>query len=110
MYTRPAATVGLASSSGAGFPVITGGCQCHTWLADAAFDGVNAVAGLTELCCGSCRNCGQSRLDPAADAVPAAPAGASSNAPDKANTVGSFDIHARKPDLDIAHPPINAGC
>src|SRR5215470_6325970 len=61
MYTRPATTVGLASSSGAGLPVITGGCQCHTWVAEAAFDGVNAVAGLTELCCGPCRYCGQSR-------------------------------------------------
>src|SRR5690348_4852266 len=69
MYTRPAATVGLASSRGAGLPVITGGCQCHTWVADAAFDGVNAVAGLTELCCGPCRYCGQSRLAPDAAAA-----------------------------------------
>src|SRR5436305_4393988 len=74
MYTVPATTVGLASSTGAGLFVITGGCQCHTWLADAAFDGVNAVAALTELCCGPCRYCGQSSPGPAAGAAPANPA------------------------------------
>src|SRR5436309_9563663 len=69
MYTRPAATVGLASGRGAGLPGITGGCQCHTWPADAAFDGVNAVARLTELCCGPCRYCPQSRAAPVAAAA-----------------------------------------
>src|SRR5262249_2445129 len=66
MYTRPANTVGLASSKGGDWPA---GGQCHTWVADAAFDGVKAVAGLTELCCGPCRYCGQSRLGPAAAAT-----------------------------------------
>ncbi len=43
------------------WPLIIGGFHCHTWVTDPAFAGVNAVAWLTELCCGSCRNCGQSR-------------------------------------------------
>ena len=45
-----------------GEPLGAGGVQCHTTVADAAFAVVNAVVGLTELCDGSCRNCGQSRL------------------------------------------------
>src|SRR5215467_13934214 len=72
MYTTPATTVGLASRAGAGLPLITGGCQCHTWCAEAAFDGVNAVALLTELCCGPCSYCGQSRFGAAVRAGPAA--------------------------------------
>ena len=52
MYTVPATTVGLASRNGFGWPGTTGGCQCHTWDAEAAFDGVNAVALLIELCYG----------------------------------------------------------
>src|SRR5499425_3585952 len=74
MYTTPATTVGLASRAGAGLPLITGGCQCHTWWAEAAFDGVNAVALLTELCCGPCSYCGQSRFGAAVCACPAAAA------------------------------------
>jgi hypothetical protein len=70
---HPAATIGDASSTGAGSPVITGGCQCHTRTGEAAFDGVNAVALLTESCCGSCTNWGQSRPGPAVRAACAAP-------------------------------------
>src|SRR5215472_484281 len=76
MYTTPATTVGLASRAGAGLPLITGGCQCHTWCAEAAFDGVNAVALLTELCCGPCSYCGQSRFTARAALAAAGPAGA----------------------------------
>src|SRR5215813_4449000 len=76
MYTTPATTVGLASRAGAGLPGMAGGCQCHTWRAEAAFDGVNAVALLTELCCGPCSYCGQSRFGAAVRAGPAALAGA----------------------------------
>src|SRR5215813_1453647 len=76
MYTTPATTVGLASRAGAGLPLITGGCQCHTWCAEAAFDGVNAVALLTELCCGPCSYCGQSRFGARACLAAAALAGA----------------------------------
>src|SRR5215469_15849289 len=85
MYTTPATTVGLASRAGVGLPLITGGCQCHTCLAEPEFDVVNAVALLTELCCGPCRYWGQSRLGPAAlrladpaERAPAAPAAGAS--------------------------------
>src|SRR5215472_11013142 len=107
MYTRPAATVGLASSSGAGFPVITGGCQCHTWVAEAAFDGVNAVAGLTELCCGPCRYCGQSRAAPdagAADTGLAAATGTDRTKPASPSAATSAPNPTKRPNLDIAPP------
>src|SRR5215470_19958066 len=100
MYTRPATTVGLASSSGAGLPVITGGCQCHTWVAEAAFDGVNAVARLTELCCGPCRYCGQSRPAPdpaAADTGPATTAGADSTKPVSPSTATTTRNSLKRP-------------
>src|SRR5579862_2536391 len=65
MKTRPAATVGLAFNPGAGFPLTLGGIQCHTTVADAASAGVNAVAALTDACCGPCKYCVQSRLEDA---------------------------------------------
>src|SRR5579859_3287864 len=108
MYTTPAATVGLASRAGAGSPLITGGCQCHTWLTEPAFDVVNAVALLTELCCGPCRYWVQSRLGaragrgPAAGA-PAAPAGAASTAPASPTAATSGTIRHRGPDRNIAN-------
>src|SRR5215469_951807 len=107
MYTRPAATVGLASSSGAGLPVITGGCQCHTWVAEAAFDGVNAVAGLTELCCGPCRYCGQSRAAAdagAADTDVATATGADSTKPASPSAATSTPNPVKRPNLDTAPP------
>jgi hypothetical protein len=55
MYTTPATTVGLASRAGAGLPLMTGGCQCHACVTEPEFEVVNAVALLTELCCGPCR-------------------------------------------------------
>src|SRR6266516_1340804 len=89
MYAAPATTTGLASRAGAGLPLITGGCQCHTWLAEPAFDVVNAVALLTELCCGPCRYWGQSRCGAArvglAVRAPAAPAAGASTAPARPN-------------------------
>src|SRR5215471_11802343 len=100
MYTTPATTVGLASRAGAGLPLITGGCQCHTCATEPEFDVVNAVALLTELCCGPCRYWGQSRFGaatwpaglaargPAADA-PAAPAAGASTTPARANAAAS---------------------
>src|SRR5215472_6993102 len=72
MYTTPATTVGLASRAGAGLPLITGGCQCHTCVTEPEFDVVNAVALLTELCCGPCSYWGQSRFGARAPAAPAA--------------------------------------
>src|SRR5215468_11329411 len=108
MYTTPATTVGLASRAGAGLPLITGGCQCHTWCAEAAFDGVNAVALLTELCCGPCSYCGQSRFTAragfAAAAVagaPAAPA-AGSVRPAAVNAASSVNPRRVMVALDIA--------
>ncbi len=108
MNTRPATTVGLASRLGAGRPATAGGCQCQVTLAAAAFDGVNAVAGLTELCCGPCRYCGQSRLGPVAAAAPAGPATAGEAASTKPASP-KIIVRARKPvkglNLNIAHPP-----
>src|SRR5215467_11677689 len=107
MYTRPAATVGLASSRGAGLPGITGGCQCHTWMAEAAFDGVNAVAGLTELCCGPCRYCGQSRPAPdaaAPDTGLATATGADSTKPASPSSTTRTQNPIKRPDVDIARP------
>src|SRR5450755_5098217 len=106
MYTRPAATVGLASRAGAGLPLTVGGCQCHTWLAEAALAGVNAVDRLTELCCGPCRYWVQSRLGPAAcDAPAAAPAPCGSSiAPASPKAAVSVRIRAREPGLNIVHP------
>src|SRR3954453_10774795 len=60
MYRRAPTTVGLASSFGAGLPLTAPGVKCHTRRTDDAFAGVNAVAALTEACCGPCRYCGQS--------------------------------------------------
>src|SRR5260370_1794885 len=80
VYTTPATRVGPASRAGAGWPLITGGCQCHTWCAEAAFDGVNAVALLTELCCGPCSYCGQSRLTARAGLAATALAGGAASA------------------------------
>src|SRR5580704_5762594 len=100
MYTTPATTVGLASSAGASLPLITGGCQCHTWLTEAEFDVVKAVALLTELCCGPCRYWGQSRFG-AARAALADPAAGASAAPARANAaIGSVARH-RGPVCDI---------
>src|ERR1022692_4532552 len=104
MYTRPATTVGLASRTGAGVPLPPGGCQCHTWLAEAAFDGVNAVARLTELCCGPCRYCGQSRLGPAASEAPATAPWDNGITPASPNAAVSVSIRAREPGLGIVHP------
>src|SRR5215472_11185866 len=101
MYTRPAATVGLASSSGAGLPVITGGCQCHTWVAEAAFADVNAVARLTELCCGPFRYCGQSRSDPAARGERANATWGTCTAPIKAIPIANVRNRASQPSLSI---------
>src|SRR5215467_14264011 len=88
MYTTPATTVGLASRAGAGLPLITGGCQCHTCVTEPEFDVVNAVALLAELCCGPCRYWGQSRFGAAAgglagpvERAPAAPAAGASTTP-----------------------------
>src|SRR5215470_8313469 len=108
MYTRPAATAGLASSRGVGLPGITGGCQCHTWVAEAAFDGVNAVAGLTELCCGPCRYCGQSRAasgPAAADTGSEAATDADSTKPASPSSATSARNPIKRPNLDIARPP-----
>src|SRR6266849_5699975 len=108
MYTRPAATVGLASRRGAGSPVIAGGCQCHTWLAEAALDGVNAVARLTELCCGPCRYCRQSSPAPAAraaDAGLATAAGADSSKPASPNITNRVRNLIKRADWYIAHLP-----
>src|SRR5215831_10764559 len=104
MYTRPAATVGLASSSGAGLPVITGGCQCHTWAAEAAFAGVNAVAGLTELCCGPCRYCGQSRFAVPGPAAAVTVAWDSSTAPTRPDIPIRLQAPAKRRILDIPSP------
>jgi hypothetical protein len=60
MYTRAPTTVGLASSFGAGFPLTPPGVKCHARRTDAAFAVVNAVAALTDVCCGPCKYCGQS--------------------------------------------------
>src|SRR5215468_6440938 len=109
MYTTPATTVGLASRAGAGLPLITGGCQCHTWCAEAAFDGVNAVALLTELCCGPCSYCGQSRFGARAclaaaalAGAPAAPAAGTSIRPAVVNAVISVTRRRVMVTLDIA--------
>src|SRR5215468_9669616 len=109
MYTTPATTVGLASRAGAGLPLITGGCQCHTWCAEAAFDGVNAVALLTELCCGPCSYCGQSRFGARAclaaaalAGAPAAPAAGTSIRPAAVNAVISVTRRRVMVTLDIA--------
>src|SRR5579859_2500051 len=100
MYTTPAATVGLASRAGAGSPLITGGCQCHTWLTEPAFDVVKAVALLTELCCGPCRYWGQSRSGAALAAL-AGPAAGAIAAPARANAaIGSIARH-REPVCEI---------
>src|SRR5215470_9104661 len=96
--------VGLASSAGAGLPVITGGCQCHTWVGDAAFDGVNAVAGLTEPCCGPYKYWGQSRPGAAAALAPAVPAWATSTVPTSPSAVNHLRVHLRRPNLRIVHP------
>src|SRR5262245_46679312 len=109
MYTTPATTVGLASRAGAGLPLITGGCQCHTWCAEAAFDGVNAVALLTELCCGPCSYCGQSRFGARAclaaaalAGAPAAPAAGTRIRPAAVNAVISVTRRRVIVTLDIA--------
>src|SRR5690349_13310672 len=84
-----------------------GGCQCHTWLADAAFDGVNAVARLTELCCGPCRYCPQSRAAPvaaAAGAGSAATAGADSTRLAIPNTKKTARTLTKGSNMNIAHP------
>src|SRR6516225_1968600 len=108
MYTTPATTVGLASRAGAGLPLITGGCQCHTWCAEAAFDGVNAVALLTELCCGPCSYCGQSRFGAAIArpgvAAPAGPAGGTSTRPAAVRAAISVTPRRSMAALDIAAP------
>src|SRR5215470_15330624 len=65
---------------------MAGGCQCHTWCTEAAFAGVNALALLTELCCGPCSYCGQSRFGAAARAGPAAAAPADAPAAPAAGT------------------------
>ncbi len=106
MYTRPATTVGLASSRGAGLPVTDGGWKCHTWLAAAALDGVNAVARLIELGCGPCRYCRQSRLGPVASKAPAAAPWDNSNTPASPSVAVSVSNRGREPSLDIAHPSI----
>src|SRR6266849_8789877 len=95
MYTTPATTVGLASRAGAGWPLITGGCQCHPWCAEAAFDGVNAVALLTALCCGPCSYCGQSRLTARAGLAATALAGGAANA--AAGAAGGTSIRPASP-------------
>src|SRR5215467_13075194 len=107
MYTTPATTVGLASRAGAGLPGMAGGCQCHTWRAEAAFDGVNAVALLTELYCGPCSYCGQSRFGAAvragpAAAAPAAPAAGTSVRPAAASAAISVTPRRAMMVLDIA--------
>src|SRR5215467_10291312 len=106
MYTTPATTVGLASRAGAGLPLITGGCQCHTWCAEAAFDGVNAVALLTELCCGPCSYCGQSRFGAAVRAAgplaAVAPAAGTSIRPAAAKAAASVTPRRVMVALDIA--------
>ena len=120
MYTTPATTVGLASRAGAGLPLIAGGCQCHTWCAEAAFDGVNAVALLTELCCGPCSYCGQSRFGAAVRAglaaladAPAAPAAGTSVKPAAVRAAISVTPRRVMAALDIAGPlpvaPARAG-
>src|SRR5262249_19510223 len=97
---------------------MAGGCQCHTWRAEAAFDGVNAVALLTELCCGPCSYCGQSRFGAAlragpAAAAPAAPAGGTSVRPGAASAAISVTPRRAMMVLDIAGslraPPARAG-
>src|ERR1700735_3716291 len=105
MYTRPATTVGLASRAGAGLPVTAGACQCHIWCAEAALDGVNAVAGLTELCCGPCRSCGQSRPGLAAGAVTAAAPGGSTR-PASPSAAVSVSILAKEPSSAIVRPSV----
>src|SRR6516164_5200693 len=115
MYTTPATTVGLASSAGAGLPLITGGCQCHTCVTEPEFDVVNAVALLTELCWGPCRYWGQSRFgaalwpaDPAARGpaasevgAPAAPAAGANTTPASANAAASGRPRHRGPRWNI---------
>src|SRR5579859_2613060 len=104
MYTTPATTVGLASRIGAGSPAMTGGCQCHTWVADAAFDGVNAVALLIEACWGSCRYCGQSRPGPAARGAPATAAPGTCTAPVSPTAAVSNSTRMGEPSRPIAAP------
>ncbi len=104
MYTSPAITVGLASRTGAGSPLTTGGCQCHTWFADAAFDGVNAVALLNELCCGPCRYWGQSRLGPAVRGEPATATWGTCTTPISPIAAVSVRTGAKPPNLAIATP------
>src|SRR6266567_1422697 len=103
MYTAPATTTGLASRAGAGLPLITGGCQCHTWVTEPAFDVVNAVALLTELCCGPCRYWGQSRFGAAraGPAVRAAPAAGASTTPASPNATTSGTIRHCGPTWNI---------
>src|SRR5690242_21037350 len=110
MYTAPATTVGLASRAGAGLPLTTGGCQCHTWVTEPAFDVVNAVELLTELCCGPCKYCGQSRLGPAAALLagpavraPAAPAAGASTTPARPNAAISDSARHRGPTWNITN-------
>jgi hypothetical protein len=52
--------VGLASNTGTEVAVEDGQCQAR--LVEDAFDVVNAVARLTELCCGPCRYWTQSSV------------------------------------------------
>src|SRR5215813_3986204 len=110
MYTSPGTTVGLASRTGAGSPLTTGGCQCHTWFADAAFDGVNAVALLNELCCGSCRYWGQSRPGPAVCGEPATATWGTCITPISPIAAVSIRTRASQPNLAIANPLGGTGC
>src|SRR5689334_1619486 len=110
MYTAPATTVGLASRAGAGLPLITGGCQCHTWVTEPEVDVVNAVALLTELCCGPCRYWGQSRLGPAAALLtgpavraPAAPAAGARTTPARPSAAISGIARNRAPTSNITN-------
>src|SRR5215472_4445764 len=104
MYTTPATTVGLASRAGAGWPLTTGGCQCHTCVVEPEFDVVNAVALLMELCCGPCMYWGQSRFGAAASRLagpaagtPAAPAAGASTTPARPTAAISGSTRHRGP-------------
>src|SRR5689334_23618684 len=99
MKKLPSATVGLASRCGVGEPLGAGGVQCHATVAEAAFAVVNAVAGLTELCDGSCRNCGQSRLVVARAAPAAGVAPACGSIPPTSAAAASGSSH----DMTLGH-------
>src|SRR6516225_2268568 len=102
VYTRPATTVGLASST-TDWPA---GGQCHAWVADPALAVVKAVSRLTELCCGPCRYAGQSRLGPAA-CGPAAAAAApwdSRMTAARPDMPASVRVRVKRRNLDIPPP------